>query len=106
MTTALASDDCPACYRPLVVSFRDARPAGDVLQDAFGCDPADLYRFFDDEEWLTRWELPLDITWGTAAEWRAIAAIWRETRARRGDVRPRFLSLEEINAGWDGESDS
>lgn len=89
--------DCPCCYRPLVVSWKDARPASDVLQEAFGCDPADLYRFFDPEEWLQEWELPLELTWGTAADWHAIAGIWRSTRARRGG---RFLSLTDIERNW------
>jgi hypothetical protein len=68
-----------------------------VLQEAFGCDPADLYRFFDPEEWLQEWELPLELTWGTAADWHAIAGIWRSTRARRGG---RFLSLTDIERNW------
>jgi hypothetical protein len=88
--------DCPCCYRPLVVSWKDARPASDVLQEAFGCDPADLYRFFERDEWLQEWELPLELTWGTAADWRAIAGIWRSTRSRRGG---RFLSLVDIERG-------
>jgi hypothetical protein len=93
MSGSFTAADCPSCYRPLVVSWKDARPASDVLQDAFGCDPADLYRFFDRHEWLQRWELPLQLTWGTAAEWRNIAGIWRVTRARKEG---RYLSLDEI----------
>jgi hypothetical protein len=88
--------DCPCCYRPLIVSWRDARPAGDVLQDAFGCDPADLYRFFEPDEWLTSWELPLYLVWGTASDWRTIAGLWRATRSR-GEGR--FLSLADIERG-------
>jgi hypothetical protein len=88
--------DCPCCFRPLIVSWKDARPASDVLQDAFGCDPGDLYRFFDRDEWLQRWELPLAMTWGTASDWRAIGGIWRATRARRNGG---FLSLADIARG-------
>jgi hypothetical protein len=93
MSDTFTAANCPCCYRPLVVSWKDARPASDVLQDAFGCDPADLYRFFDRDEWLQNWELPLYLTWGTAADWRAIAEFWRATRARKEG---RFLSLDEI----------
>jgi hypothetical protein len=96
MSETFTAADCPRCYRPLVVSWKDARPASDVLQDAFGCDPADLYRFFEPHEWLQRWELPLQLTWGTTADWHAIAGIWRATRARREG---HFLSLQDIERG-------
>ena len=96
MSESYTAADCPCCFRPLIVSWKDARPASDVLQDAFGCDPSDLYRFFDREEWLQRWELPLAMTWGTAADWRAIGGIWRATRARREGG---FMSLADIERG-------
>jgi hypothetical protein len=92
-----AAVDCPCCYRPLVVSWKDARPANDVLQDAFGCDPADLYRFFEPDEWLQQWELPLQLTWGTSEEWRQIAGIWRATRAKKSG---KYLSLTDIERGF------
>jgi hypothetical protein len=97
--SAYTQDDCPACYRPLVVSFPDARPAGEVIQELYGCDVDDLHRFFAPDEWLTRFELPLWLIWGTAEEWQAIATIWRETRAKKRG--PRFMSLDEISAQWD-----
>jgi len=96
MSESYTAADCPCCFRPLIVSWKDARPASDVLQDAFGCDPADLYRFFDRDEWLQRWELPLAMTWGTATDWRSIAGIWRATRARREGG---FMSLADIERG-------
>lgn len=97
MSTIFTPTDCPLCFRPLVVSFTDARPAGEVVQNLYGCDVEDLRRFFGPEEWLTKFELPLYLTWGTTQEWLEIAGIWRETRTRRA---VRFMSLEEINDGW------
>jgi hypothetical protein len=92
-SVSYSAADCPCCYRPLIVSWKDAGPASDVLQDAFGCDPENLDRFFEPEDWLRSWDLPLHLTWGTAAEWHAIRGIWRATRSRKEG---RFLSLTEI----------
>jgi hypothetical protein len=98
LSASFSAADCPACYRCLVVSFHDARPAGELIQEIYACDVDDLCRFFGRDEWLRNFDLPLVLTWGTAAEWRAIAAVWRETRARK-EGEERFLSLEEIEVG-------
>ena len=97
MSQSFPPTDCPSCFRPLVVSFADARPAGEVVQNLYGCDVEDLRRFFRPDEWLTKFELPLWLMWGTAEDWMTIAQIWRETRMMRD---ARFMSLDEINEGW------
>jgi hypothetical protein len=99
VSAAFSAADCPACYRPLAVSFRDARPAGEMIQEVYGCDVDDLCRYFAPDEWLQKFDPPLVLMWGTEAEWEAIAAIWRETRARK-EGQDRFLSLKEIELGW------
>jgi hypothetical protein len=98
VSTSFTSANCPQCFRPLVVSFTDRRPAGEVVQNLYGCDVEDLRRFFRPDEWLTKFELPLQLIWGTAADWEAIAQIWRATRAK---CEPRLMSLEEISQAWE-----
>ena len=91
---------CQQCFHVLAVDWSKAAPAPEIVQQAVGGDVDALHAFFDQSEWLREWSLPLWITWGTAAEWITIAEIWRATRTRR----ERFLTLEEISAGWSEES--
>jgi hypothetical protein len=102
MSHAHALSPCAECWHVLVVSFVDAAPANELVQQACGGDVDALFRFFDPSEWLKQWALPLTVTWGTAEQWRVVADMWRVTRSRKDG---RFLSLAEINAGWDGGLD-
>ena len=100
MSLAFTPESCPACYWPIIISWGPpAGPVSDVVQEALGGSVEALLRFFSPDEVLRRWELPLVMTWGRSEDWRAIADLWRATRLRREGG---FLSLAEINAGWDG----
>jgi hypothetical protein len=86
------------CWYWLLLSCDPLGPLSDVMQEAMGGDASAL-RFFEPGDIVTKWALPLWLTHGTEVELRTVAAWWRAARERR---EPRFLSLAEINAGWDG----
>jgi hypothetical protein len=95
----------PCCWFYVALAFEPyLAPVPPIVQDAVGCDGDAVERFFEPELWAKQWGLPLWISFGTAAEWRTAAEWWREARAKREELagRDRFLSLDEINAGWDG----
>jgi hypothetical protein len=98
MNLSYSDPSCPQCWHFLAIGWRGG-PAPDVVQDAVGCSSVALARFFDPPDWWSAWTLPLTVVFGTSAEWRTVAGWWRETRERREG---RYLSLAEINAGWDG----
>lgn len=102
MTLAYSDPACPECWHYLLCG--DGAPAPDIVQEALGGSPDALARFFSPDDWLRNWTLPLTIVWGRAAEWQTVASWWRAARDRR-ERRERFLSLEEINAGWSGGED-
>lgn len=79
-------------------------PVPAIVQSALGGDGESLSRFFDPEDLAHDWSLPLHLSWGRASEWRVTAAWWRTARLRREAAagRERFLTLDEINDGWDG----
>lgn len=101
MNLTFTPEACPACYWPLIISWGPpAGPVSDVVQGALGGSVEALLRFFSPDEVLGQWELPLIMMWGTASQWLEMAAIWRAARMKREGG---FMSLAEINAGWDGE---
>jgi hypothetical protein len=80
-------------------------PVPPIVQEAVGGDSEAVERFFEPALWAKEWALPLWLTHGDAAQWQTVAGWWRETRARRDQPEQqadRFMSLAEINAGWDG----
>lgn len=74
---------CPSCWPAFLVDVNEGRPAGELAQVAFGCDAAELRRFFHPSEWLDGFTMHMTILIGTPEEWEAVAALWRESRRKR-----------------------
>jgi len=77
-------------------------PVPPIVQEVVGGDADAALRFFGAGDWAKEWGLPLWLAWANADEWATVAMWWRVARQRREG---RFLSLAEINAGWDGGGD-
>lgn len=116
LTSTLSYSDpsCPECWHFLLlgVSARGVfAPAPDVAQEALGGSVDALYAFFEPTDWLQDWTAarPLQMWWGNARQWAQTAGWWRDARLKReareaearGEVSG-FLSLADIERGWDG----
>lgn len=96
-------DPCANCWHYVALTFEPRlAPVPPIVQEAVGGDGDAVERFFEPELWAKDWGLPLWLAWANADEWQVVAGWWRESRARREG---RFLSLEEIERGWDGGND-
>ncbi|HMJ57472.1 MAG TPA: hypothetical protein VK540_35620 [Polyangiaceae bacterium] len=105
MNMAIVSDHSPSdcCWFYIALAFEPRlAPAPPLVQEAVGGDGDAVERFFEPELWAKDWGLPLWLAFATGPEWQVVAGWWREALARREG---RFLSLEEIEKGWDGGND-